>query len=142
MSTGVIATDAELPAAARGLLARVLDAMIPPSAEYDVPGGGDELILDDVLRTGAALVPVLTDALAHVDADADDLLACLPPDLVPALIGLLAQCYYRDDRVMRSLDMEPRPPFPGGFEVEDGDWNLLDPVRARAPFYRRVDPDE
>jgi hypothetical protein len=41
-----------------------------------------------------------------------------------------------DDRVMRSLGMEPRPPFPEGFEMGQGDWSLLDPVRARAKLYR------
>src|SRR6516162_1999713 len=40
------------------------------------------------------------------------------------------------DRVMRSLGLEPRPPYPKGFEVEQGDWSLLDPVRARPKLYR------
>jgi hypothetical protein len=39
---------------------------------------------------------------------------------------------------MRSLGMEVRAPFPKGFEVEQGDWLLLDPVRARAAFHRRT----
>ena len=54
------------------------------------------------------------------------------------LSQIILQCYYRDDRVMRSLDMEVRPPFPKGFEVEQGDWSLLDPVRARPKLYREV----
>jgi hypothetical protein len=37
---------------------------------------------------------------------------------------------------MRSLGMEPRPPYPKGFAVEQGDWSLLDPVRARPTLYR------
>ena len=52
------------------------------------------------------------------------------------LTRIILQCYYRDDRVMRSLGMEPRPPYPKGFEVEQGDWSLLDPVRARPKLYR------
>ena len=40
---------------------------------------------------------------------------------------------------MRSLGMEPRPAFPKGFEVERGDWSLLDPVRARPKLYRDTD---
>ena len=44
--------------------------------------------------------------------------------------------YYRDDRVMRSLGLEPRAPYPKGHEVEPGDWSLLDPVRARPPLWR------
>ena len=54
------------------------------------------------------------------------------------LISIILQCYYRDDRVMRSLEMEPRPPFPQGFEVEQGDWSLLDPVKRRGKIYRSV----
>jgi hypothetical protein len=54
------------------------------------------------------------------------------------LSRIVLQCYYRDDRVMRSLGMEARPPFPKGFEVEQGDWSLLDPVRAMPPLYREV----
>ena len=49
---------------------------------------------------------------------------------------VIPQCYHRDDRVMRAFGMEPRPPFPKGFEVEQGDWSLLDPVRARPKLYR------
>jgi hypothetical protein len=52
------------------------------------------------------------------------------------LTRIVLQCYYHDDRVMRSLGIEPRPPFPKGFAVEEGDWSLLDPVRARPKLYR------
>ena len=55
-----------------------------------------------------------------------------------ALVSIVAQCYYRDDRVLRSLGMEPRPPFPKGFEVEQGDWSLLEPVKRRGKLYREV----
>jgi hypothetical protein len=40
---------------------------------------------------------------------------------------------------MRSLGQEPRPPFPKGHAVEQGDWSLLDPVRKRPPMYRVVE---
>ena len=56
-----------------------------------------------------------------------------------ALTRVILLCYYRDDRVMRSLGQEPRPPFPRGHVVEQGDWSLLDPVRKRSPMYRVVD---
>jgi hypothetical protein len=59
------------------------------------------------------------------------------PD-VAALGRVVLLCYYRDDRVMGSLGQEPRPPFPKGHVVEQGDWSLLDPVKRRAPFYRKV----
>jgi len=56
------------------------------------------------------------------------------------LVAITAQCYYRDDRVMQSLGMEARPPYPLGFTLEQGDWSLLDPVRKREKFYRVVPP--
>jgi len=44
---------------------------------------------------------------------------------------------------MRSLDMETRPPFPKGFDLDQGDMSLLDPVRDRPVFYRKQhDPGE
>jgi hypothetical protein len=55
---------------------------------------------------------------------------------VAVLTRIVLLCYYRDDRVMLSLGLEPRAPFPKGHEVEQGDWSLLDPVRARKPFWR------
>jgi hypothetical protein len=50
------------------------------------------------------------------------------------LTRVVLQYYYRDDRVLRSLGLELRPPFPQGYALEQGDWSLLDPVRARPPI--------
>jgi hypothetical protein len=47
------------------------------------------------------------------------------------LVRVVLQCYYRDDRVLRSLGLELRAPFPKGYVLEEGDWALLDPVKAR-----------
>jgi hypothetical protein len=57
---------------------------------------------------------------------------------VAVLTRLVLLCYYRDDRVMMSLGLEPRPPFPKGHVLEDGDWSFLDPVKARKPFWRQA----
>jgi hypothetical protein len=54
------------------------------------------------------------------------------------LVRVVLQCYYRDDRVLRSLGLELRPPFPKGYPLEQGDWSLLEPVKARPSFWRRV----
>ena len=56
---------------------------------------------------------------------------------VAALVRVVLQCYYRDDRVLRSLGLELRPPFPKGYTLEQGDWALLDPVKARPSTLRR-----
>ncbi len=54
------------------------------------------------------------------------------------LVRVVLQCYYRDDRVLRSLGHELRAPFPKGYTLEQGDWSLLDPVKARPPSLRRA----
>jgi hypothetical protein len=126
--------------------------MIPPSTRYDAPGADDAAIFADIEKSlgrdrediGLALrrLAVLADgAFADLPAErrlvvANDLRAegGLP---FAALTRVILLCYYRDDRVMLSLGQEPRPPFPLGHVVEQGDWSLLDPVRKRAPFYRR-----
>ena len=54
------------------------------------------------------------------------------------LANWVMQCYYRDDRVLVSLGVAPRAPFPDGYDVQNGDWSKLDRVRARPPFYRRT----
>jgi hypothetical protein len=54
------------------------------------------------------------------------------------LVRVVLQCYYRDDRVLRSLGLELRAPFPNGYTLEQGDWSLLDPVRARPATLRRA----
>jgi hypothetical protein len=48
-------------------------------------------------------------------------------------------CYYRDDRVVRSLGLEPRAPYPKGHVLEQGDWSLLDAVRGRPRMWRDVE---
>ena len=41
------------------------------------------------------------------------------------------------DRVLRSLGLELRAPFPKGYTLEQGDWALLDPVKERSGTLRR-----
>ena len=128
--------------------------IIPPSAAYGVPGADDEKIFGDILRSLERDHGDVCRALAHLAALAGGAFADLEPERraevaatfretggapLAALVRVVLLCYYRDDRVMRSLGQEPRPPFPKGHVVEQGDWALLDPVRKRPPMYRVVD---
>ena len=140
-------TDAE----ARDLRA-LAGAMIPASAEYNVPGADDELIFADILRSlerdcddcRAALKQLAKlsgGSFADLAAERRNEVAATFRKEGGAQLSTLCRvvllCYYRDDRVMHSLGQEPRAPFPRGHEVEQGDWSLLDPVRKRAPIHRR-----
>ena len=75
---------------------------------------------------------------AKADAAAMTLLAREGP-VATALGRAVLQCYYRDDRVMRALGLEPRPPYPKGHVLEQGDWSRLDAVRGRPRMWRDID---
>lgn len=146
-----VSSKPSLSAEERSALRCVAGCIIPASAEYDVPGADDDTIFADIIRSLGPDAPLVREALRHLDALSEGRFAALDPAaqqrvaeefrnqqaaLATVLVRVVAQCYYRDDRVMRSLNMEPRPPFPRGFEVEQGDWSLLDPVRAGPKIYR------
>lgn len=46
------------------------------------------------------------------------------------------QCYCLDASVLGALGHDPRPPFPEGYTVADGDWCLLEPVFERGQCFR------
>ncbi len=144
--TDQIAKDHPLSPDAREQLRIVAGIMIPASEEFGVPGADDEHIFGDMLRTLVPIAAMVSAALAAIGPlePLDQAARCAAcerfqasaPTMAAVLVALVAQCYYRDARVMRALGMEPRPPFPKGFEVEQGDWSLLDRVRARPKLYR------
>ena len=142
-----------LTPAQRDDLRAIAAMIIPASAEFDVPGADDPAIQADIITTldrDADAVRKALDLLAHLagqplaelnparrEAVATELRAT-GEAAVGTLTRVVLQCYYRDDRVVRSLGLEPRPPYPKGHVLEDGDWSLLDPVRARPPMWRRA----
>lgn len=133
---------------------RAIAAMIiPPSDEYHVPGADDDIIQADILATLGRDTEPMAAALDHLARLAGMPIADLEPSArdsvaqqfrnsggVPAatLVRVVLQCYYRDDRVLRSLGLELRAPFPKGHVLPDGDWSLLDPVKARGGTLRRA----
>jgi hypothetical protein len=148
-----MSVEKNLTAAQRDDLRAVAAMIIPASTEYDVPGADDAAIQADMLATLGRDAPAVSAALDHLARLAGQPLASLDParrDAVAkefrasggpaaaALVRVVLQCYYRDDRVLRSLGLELRPPFPKGYELEQGDWSLLDPVKARPPSLRRT----
>jgi len=134
-------------------LRAIAGAIIPASVEFDVPGADDPVIQADIVATLGRDAGLVREALIELARLARGPLASLDPTqreavaaelrakggtAVMALTRVVLQCYYRDDRVVRSLGLEPRPPYPKGHVLEDGDWSLLDPVRARPPMWRRT----
>jgi hypothetical protein len=142
-----------LTQAQRDDLRTVAAMIIPASDEYKVPGADDPAIQADILKTLGRDSEQVANALDHLARLAGKPLAALDAakrDIVAqefratggaaaaTLVRVVLQCYYRDDRVLRSLGLERRAPFPRGHVLEDGDWSLLDPVKARARTMREV----
>ena len=142
-----------LTPAQRADLRTVAAMMIPASEEYKVPGADDAAIQADMLATLGRDTKRVAAALDYLARLADGPLADLDAERREAvaqefrasggvaaatLIRVVLQCYYRDDRVLRSLGLELRPPFPKGHVLPDGDWSLLDPVKARPARLRRA----
>jgi hypothetical protein len=142
-----------LTPARRDDLRSVAAMIIPESREYKVPGADDPKIQADILATLGRDTGLVRAALDHLARLAGQPLAELDAAkreavakefrssggaAAAALTRVVLQCYYRDDRVLRSLGLELRPPFPLGYPLEQGDWSLLDPVKARRSMWRRV----
>ena len=147
-----MSADNTLTPAQRDDLRAISGVIIPVSMEFDVPGADDPAIQADMLATLGRDAGAVREALEQLARLAGGPFAALDParreavamelraqggGAVATLSRVVLQCYYRDDRVVRSLGLEPRPPYPRGHVLEDGDWSLLDPVRARPQMWRR-----
>lgn len=119
-------------------LTRIAGLIIPASETYGVPGADDPEIMVEVLKSAARKAEAVRAAIAAFEAADPATFQTDHPDHAVVLQTIVASCYYRDPRVLRSLGRAPEPPFPRGHEMPESDWSLLEPVRARAPFWRRA----
>ena len=153
MADTLISSDQFDPELRKTLIA-LLDTMIPENEQFDAPSAGEEDIVQDVISsmTGDSREVVIA-LLEQINSDSAGAFHELSPSErreifenlerqhnrnLRVLSSLLLQCYYRADKVLQSLGMDARPPYPVGHEVEEGDWSLLDPVKARGKIYRDV----
>jgi len=149
-------SERELIAEEINILLILIDMIIPASEDFSLPSASDPQIFADLLNTAQRRRDEVRDALSALDAVAYEEAGCefCKSDVnkrivilelfrrthvkaADLLATLTVQCYYRDSRVMRSLNMESRAPHPIGFEVNQGNWSLLDPVRNRTLNFRK-----
>ena len=148
-----MSAEPALSPAQRDDLRTIAAMIIPASSEYKVPGADDAKIQADILATLGRDTKRVAEALDHLARLAEKPLADLDAERREAvakefrssggaaaatLTRVVLQCYYRDDRVVHSLGLELRAPFPLGYPLEQGDWSLLDQVKARRSMWRRV----
>jgi hypothetical protein len=141
-------------------LTAALDEIIPPSDDGRLPGAGElglARFVDEALQRTPALRPVISQGLAGLDdlargrsaqgfaalpgpdrSQVLNELASAQPGFLPGLMFLTYAGYYQDPRVVEALGLEPRPPFPKGYDMEPNELSLLDEVRQRPTLFRTV----
>jgi hypothetical protein len=129
----------------------IVGHIIPSSARFTLPGADDPEIFNDFLNSVGTEKDRIRLALDFIHGLTTKPLSEIPievqkkiltdfrqdrPDLASAVQATTIFSYYRDPRVLKAIGVEARPPFPDGYEVEQGNWSLLDPVRARGPLFK------
>lgn len=157
MAEDLIGSDNALSATQRRTLNRVLDLIVPASADGVKPSAAEVGVLDYIRDHEAATLPALANEIGRLETEVQeqhgvafaDLDAASGQALVeamqaadPTLFRTLAlqtvTCYYQDARVLEAIGLEARPPFPEGYEVPAGDLTLLEPVRRRGSRVREA----
>jgi hypothetical protein len=148
----ILASDSTYTEEEKALLARLCELMIP--ASKDRPSAAEPELFNDILSRLSTQESVLKPALASL---ATLSLNELPSSEQITVIGQhreahptffkifesqVIQAYYANSIVLESLGVNAPSPYPGGYDVQETDWSLLDPVRGREPFYRKLDSEE
>jgi hypothetical protein len=154
----LISSTSPFSAEDRQTLQVLCGRVIPPSDKYRLPGADDEAIFANVMglvlgsSRSARHLKGLLDRFCKLSLDRhgatvlalgkQEQVALLKDsgsiEFLQTMIHYTANAYYQDGRVLQSINLKAEPPFPGGHEVDQGDWSLLDQVRQRKPFYTRV----
>jgi hypothetical protein len=148
----ILASDSIYTEEEKALLARLCQLMIP--AGENRPSAADPELFEDILSRLSTQASILKPALANL---ATVSLNELPSNEQVTLINQhrqahptffqifesqVIQSYYANSIVLTSLGVNAPSPFPEGYDVQETDWSLLDPVRDREPFYRKLESEE
>lgn len=157
MSNNMIATSSVWTHDERAMLIRLARLVIGEDPHAVKPDVGDVSIMSNIfvrieeferpVRKGLASLTERAgrDGLSSAVEMADEALTVTlnsqreTQSLLRAMMQVVAQCYYADERVLIALGFEPRPPFPQGHVLEQGDWQLLDTVRNGPARYRECE---
>lgn len=142
--------DFSMPPTERHLLGSILDQLVPGSRERNIPGAG-EIGVADYLARVAARRPGFDAAVKRLLARASELADGIDPDAICQLertmpiefAELLTETYkgyYSRPDMRAKVGVGAHPVHPSGYEVDQESAEFLDsliePVRARGPFYR------
>lgn len=135
------------------ILNSILKMIIPPSNDGEMPCATD---VDFVAYlTCEDLTSWIVDGLTKIEYESKkqygcgflklkefekkqliDILRTKFKEFFSNLTTHVINCYYQNDKVLKNIGIEHSPPFPGGFFIEEWDYNLLEPVFERGKIYR------
>ena len=157
MAGDVIGSDKPMTAPQRAAIEIVVDMIVPASADGTKPSAAEVGVLDFIAQRQPGDLPGIARDIDRLDAAAREhhgggftnidaasrlaLVEAMRADDATFLRNLAMHtvtCYYQDDRVLAAIGLEPRPPFPQGYEVVAGDTDLLEPVRRRGSIVREA----
>ena len=134
-----------------------MDLLIPASPDGRMPAARALNLYKDVAHMRAGDRALFEQGIADLDARATQahgapfalldigaarsLVDALRNERSPFIQGFVAQTvgrYVAHPAVMPLLGLEVRPMWPKGNVVAEGDWSLLDVVKQREKFYRKV----
>lgn len=144
-------------AAERAALDVLMDLLIPASADGRMPAARSLRLYDTIATMRSRERTILGEGLAELDrraraghgvpfAQVDPVRAKALVDamreegsvFVQTFVAQTVGRYVSHPDVMPLLGLEARPLWPQGNVVAEGDWSLLDVVRGREKFYRKV----
>jgi hypothetical protein len=150
-------SDAGLTSAQLETLSVLLNMIVPRAPDGRMPGAGEMAALLSHITAAPTTLPALREHLDQLDREAMtrfgaafaavdeagrvsllDQMRSRDPTGLHQLALETVTCYYQQDRVLEGLGMEARPPYPKGYQVEQGDLSLLNPVIARGKIYRDI----
>jgi hypothetical protein len=150
-------TPAPFTDAQRAALAVMMDLLIPASPDGRMPAAKALGLYDDVATMRAGDRALLERGLATLEALAlqshgvafarleivqagalVDKMRVEQPAFVQSFIAQTVGRYVSHPVVMPLIGLEPRPLWPKGNVVAEGDWSLLEVVKRREKSYRKV----
>ena len=132
------------------LLNLILDTLIPASEDGRMPGAGSLGLADTIWEQTVDSRDMLDAGLDAVrDAGFEELdlegrvnllrrMEPTHPAFVKSLYVPTCTAYYQHPKVMLALGLEGRPPYPKGYDLEPGNLDGLEKVRARGKLYRET----
>ena len=135
----------------------LMDLMIPASRDGRMPSARSLGLYADPAGLSGKDAALLQSGLREIEARAQgdhgvsfaqlqstaamavvDQMRARHPDFIHAFTLNTSARYLKHASVMPLIGLEPRPPWPKGHAVKEGDWSLIEVVRARPKIYREV----